>query len=199
MSSRSRSAPRRSRSGASAFFTVSARAPCPMPAGCPARSARWCATSPRSVASRSTGADSDESNESAYAELVEFVRVGAQLVFDELSPCARCRASPPAPRSTERMRIEAKAPTGVRAKPVPVAEFARRRTQLMRLMGPGLDRGAAVGTRAAAQQRCRLRLPPGQRLLLPDGVQRARVDRRAGAGPRAGAVHPLRARSRSRS
>jgi uncharacterized protein len=28
--------------------------------------------------------DSEESNESAYAELVEFVRVGAQLVFDEL-------------------------------------------------------------------------------------------------------------------
>ncbi len=30
------------------------------------------------------GADSAESNESAYAELVEFVRVGVQLVFDEL-------------------------------------------------------------------------------------------------------------------
>ena len=28
--------------------------------------------------------DSEESNESAYAELVEFVRVGVQLVFDEL-------------------------------------------------------------------------------------------------------------------
>ena len=40
------------------------------------------------------GSDSDESNESAYAELVEFVRVGVQLVFDELSPCARRRAEP---------------------------------------------------------------------------------------------------------
>lgn len=29
---------------------------------------------------------SEESNESAYAELVEFVRVGVQLVFEELSP-----------------------------------------------------------------------------------------------------------------
>ena len=27
-----------------------------------------------------------ESNEGAYAELVEFVRVGVQLVFDELEP-----------------------------------------------------------------------------------------------------------------
>jgi uncharacterized protein YgfB (UPF0149 family) len=30
------------------------------------------------------GNDSEESNESAYAELVEFVRVGAQFVFEEL-------------------------------------------------------------------------------------------------------------------
>ncbi|HEY8510015.1 MAG TPA: UPF0149 family protein [Steroidobacteraceae bacterium] len=30
--------------------------------------------------------DSDETNESAYAELVEFVRVGVQLVFEELGP-----------------------------------------------------------------------------------------------------------------
>jgi uncharacterized protein len=30
--------------------------------------------------------ESDESNESAYTELVEFVRVGAQLLFDELEP-----------------------------------------------------------------------------------------------------------------
>jgi uncharacterized protein len=30
-------------------------------------------------------ADSEESNESAYAELVEFVRVGVQLLFDELA------------------------------------------------------------------------------------------------------------------
>ncbi len=39
----------------------------------------------------------DESNESAYAELVEFVRVGVQLVFEELEPL---RDRPPAPPST---------------------------------------------------------------------------------------------------
>jgi uncharacterized protein len=36
--------------------------------------------------------DSAESNEGAYAELVEFVRVGVQLLFDELAPL---RAPPP--------------------------------------------------------------------------------------------------------
>jgi uncharacterized protein YgfB (UPF0149 family) len=30
------------------------------------------------------GGDTEESNENAYAELVEFVRVGVQLLFDEL-------------------------------------------------------------------------------------------------------------------
>ncbi|HUN74251.1 MAG TPA: UPF0149 family protein [Steroidobacteraceae bacterium] len=37
-------------------------------------------------------ADSLESNEGAYAELVEFVRVGVQLLFEELEPL---RAQPP--------------------------------------------------------------------------------------------------------
>src|SRR5215470_12158039 len=37
---------------------------------------------------------SPESNESAYAELVEFVRVGVQLVFDELGPL-RDQPGPP--------------------------------------------------------------------------------------------------------
>lgn len=37
---------------------------------------------------------SEESNESAYAELVEFVRVGVQLVFDELGPL-RNQPAPP--------------------------------------------------------------------------------------------------------
>jgi uncharacterized protein len=32
------------------------------------------------------GAEGDESNEQAYAELVEFIRVGAQVVFEELLP-----------------------------------------------------------------------------------------------------------------
>jgi uncharacterized protein len=38
-----------------------------------------------------------ESNESAYAELVEFVRVGVQLVFEELSPLRNQPSSPGAP------------------------------------------------------------------------------------------------------
>ncbi len=39
------------------------------------------------------GSESLESNEDAYAELVEFVRVGVQLLFEELAPY---RVSPPA-------------------------------------------------------------------------------------------------------
>jgi uncharacterized protein YgfB (UPF0149 family) len=41
--------------------------------------------------SRATGDDSeaDESNEQAYAELVEFIRVAAQVVFEELLPLRR--------------------------------------------------------------------------------------------------------------
>lgn len=40
-------------------------------------------------------ADSEESNESAYAELVEFVRVGVQLVFDELGALREPPREPP--------------------------------------------------------------------------------------------------------
>jgi len=39
-------------------------------------------------------AESIESNEGAYAELVEFVRAGVQLLFDELEPLRR-ESSPP--------------------------------------------------------------------------------------------------------
>jgi hypothetical protein len=42
------------------------------------------------------GQESDEVNESAYIELVEFVRVGVQLVFEELG----ARRSPVRPVST---------------------------------------------------------------------------------------------------
>jgi uncharacterized protein YgfB (UPF0149 family) len=38
-----------------------------------------------------------ETNESAYAELVEFVRVGVQLVFEELGPL---RDQPPPPEAS---------------------------------------------------------------------------------------------------
>ena len=34
-------------------------------------------------------AEGDESNEQAYAELVEFIRVAAQVVFEELLPLRR--------------------------------------------------------------------------------------------------------------
>jgi uncharacterized protein YgfB (UPF0149 family) len=40
---------------------------------------------------------SEESNESAYAELVEFVRVGVQLIFEELGPLRDQPSSPGAP------------------------------------------------------------------------------------------------------
>jgi uncharacterized protein len=49
--------------------------------------------------SRASGddADADESNEQAYAELVEFIRVAAQVVFEELLPLRR-QVYPPAQR-----------------------------------------------------------------------------------------------------
>lgn len=40
-------------------------------------------------------AQSEESNESAYAELVEFVRVGVQMVFEELAPLRQSTPSHP--------------------------------------------------------------------------------------------------------
>jgi uncharacterized protein len=39
--------------------------------------------------------DNQEANESALAELVEFVRVGVQLVFDELGPLRDGHTTPP--------------------------------------------------------------------------------------------------------
>lgn len=44
-------------------------------------------------------ADGAESNEAAYAELVEFVRVGVQLLYDHLQPLRE----PPAPQPGERL------------------------------------------------------------------------------------------------
>lgn len=50
--------------------------------------------------SRATGddAEADESNEQAYAELVEFIRVAAQVVFEELLPLRRQVYSAPQQR-----------------------------------------------------------------------------------------------------
>lgn len=39
----------------------------------------------------------DESDETAYAELVEFVRVGVQVLFEELADARRPAAEPPVP------------------------------------------------------------------------------------------------------
>ena len=74
--------------------------------------------------SRATGddADADESNEQAYAELVEFIRVAAQVVFEELLPLRR--QVYPARRSG---CIEPRRWIG--------KEFARRRRQFMRMIG----------------------------------------------------------------
>ena len=43
------------------------------------------------------GEDSEEVNESAYAELVEFVRAGTQLLYEELA-AVRARGAPPSTR-----------------------------------------------------------------------------------------------------
>ncbi len=51
---------------------------------CPAKSARSCRDFDELTRVGVGAGESDEENESAYAELVEFVRVGVQLVFEEL-------------------------------------------------------------------------------------------------------------------
>ena len=43
------------------------------------------------------GEQDDEANESAYAELVEFVRVGVQLLFEELAGARHAATSTPTP------------------------------------------------------------------------------------------------------
>jgi uncharacterized protein len=47
--------------------------------------------------SRASGEEADESNEQAYTELVEFIRVAAQVVFEELLPL-RQQAYPAPPQ-----------------------------------------------------------------------------------------------------
>ena len=135
------------------------------------------------------GADADaddEPNENAYAELVEFVRVGVQLLFEELA-VARAPAAPDAPRRCTRARRDG--PRRVRAPPPP-ADAPH---------GARFDRDPARRPGAPSQQRCRIRLPPGQRLSLPHRLWRARGGRGAGARARAGGVHPVRARARPRA
>ena len=78
-------------------------------------------------------------------------------------------------------------------------EFARRRRQLMRLMGRD-----AIAMLPAAPERTRnndvvLQLPPGQRLPLPHRLRRARGGRGAGARAAAGRIRPVRARAQRAS
>ena len=92
--------------------------------------------------------DSVEANESALAELVEFVRVGVQLVFDELEPL-RERHTAPRPGAALMRACRAAFDLNCRLHHAPAllfsseadmaepskVEFARRRRALMRLMG----------------------------------------------------------------
>ncbi len=131
----------------------------------------------------SVGLEPMEIEEDAYMELVEFLRVGVQLVYDEL----RTR-TPPEPRPhhsslSKHMTVRKD-------------EFARRRRQLMRMMGKGGIAILPTAVGEAAQQRRALLLPAGQRFPLSDRLQRAGVGRGAGARPSAGGVHPVRPRSR---
>ena len=131
-------------------------------------------------------AQDEESNEAAYAELVEFVRVGVQLLFEELAVAASSRRPPRPRRCTER-------PTARMARD----EFARRRRQLMRLMGRD-----SIAILPAAPVRHRnndveYAYRQDSDFLLPHGLRRARGRSGADARARAGRVHPVRARARS--
>ncbi len=76
-------------------------------------------------------------------------------------------------------------------------EYARRRKHLMELIGADGIAVLAGGARARAQSRHAVQLPARQRLLLPDGLRRARGRGRARAGPRAGGVSRLFCRERN--
>ncbi len=77
-------------------------------------------------------------------------------------------------------------------------EFARRRRQLMRMMGKDAIAILPAAPVRHPQRRCRVSLPARQRFLLPDRVRRTRGGGRAAAGPAAGRVRAVRARARSR-
>ena len=83
------------------------------------------------------GSESPEVEEDAYIELVEFVRAAVQLVYDEL---AALRASPATPQHRPLTRTMT----------VRKDEFARRRRQLMRMIGKG---GIAILPAATEKQR----------------------------------------------
>ena len=83
-------------------------------------------------------------------EIVEYLRVATQLIYEELAELR------PADNAHEARRI-----------------CSAQAVNLMRMVGDGRHRHPAVGAGAHAQSRSRVSLPPGQRFLLPDRFRRA--------------------------
>ena len=72
----------------------------PQGSALPARSPKCWRTSPRSRAADRSALEPTEIEEDAYAELVEFVRVGVQLIYDELLERHARRRTPPVPTTS---------------------------------------------------------------------------------------------------
>ena len=98
--SRCRCAPRRWPSGARGSSTAWVPAASRLRASCRGRSGELVRDFIEITRADVDEGEDAESNESAYAELVEFVRVGVQLLFEELAVRAP-RRLPPAPPCTE--------------------------------------------------------------------------------------------------
>ena len=91
-------APRRSRSGARDFSTGSEAGVIPDASELPGQVHGEIVRDLVEISRAGVDAEQDEeSNESAYAELVEFVRVGVQLLFEELAAARSPPAASPAP------------------------------------------------------------------------------------------------------
>jgi hypothetical protein len=139
--------------------------------------------------SRATGddADADESNEQAYAELVEFIRVAAQVVFEELAAFAQTfiRLLSNGCTSVPEMRINSRSVwtcdtalvVAIAALSPDCAHFPGHGPQGVHAPAPavhahdrqGRDRHSAGGPGAPSQRRHRVRLPAGQPFSLFNG------------------------------
>ena len=146
------------------------------------------------------GTGASEQAIAAAGDVGEFLRDLADIARAELEPGrgGRCRA-----RAISRSWSSscARAPSSPSRSsrgqgPMRQDEFARRRRLLMRHMGARRDRDPAGCPGAHAQQRRRVPLPPGQRLLLPDCLRGAGGRRRADSRPAAGRIRAVRARPR---
>ena len=129
-----------------------------------ARSPRSCATSPRSAA-RASSEDEDagdrDTADFALAEIQEYVRVSVQIVFEDLGAVRPRPATRTSPTYTDDDEV----------RPVNAKEFARRRTASHGADRRERHRRARGGAGARAQPRYPVRLSPGQRLLLSDGLR----------------------------